>query len=455
MRWVLQIALVASLLAAALPAPARAARLTPIGTFSSPMFVTAPPGDPSRLLVVEQGGAIRLVVDGALQPTPFLDLTSIVVSGGEQGLLSMAFAPDYAETGRFYVYFTAATPAGNLTIEEYRRAAANPNVADPATRRHVLGIPHPTETNHNGGQLQFGLDGLLYAATGDGGSGSDPPNNAQRLDTLLGKLIRIDPRAKGDAAYTVPIDNPFVTTAGARGEIYALGLRNPWRFSFDRETGDLWIGDVGQGAWEEIDHAPRDVARGRNFGWRCMEGPDSTGLCPSAPPPGYLGPVLWYPNPESGRAVIGGYVLRDANAPELRGRYLYADAYVDGVRSLSPADPHGTDAPTGLAAPTPSSFGEDACGRVYVASLSGAVHRIDGDAASNCTLPPPAGTPPLAPPPAPGGTPSLAPAPAPAADMTAPMLTVGGARRQRLRRARLLIRVRCDEPCTVTASARR
>jgi glucose/arabinose dehydrogenase len=223
-----------ALLAAVAVAPAAgAATLEQVGTFASPTYVTGPPGDPSRLFVVERPGTVRVLRDGAALERPFLDVSGRIVAGGEEGLLSLAFAPDYASSGLFYVYFTDR--AGDLVVEEGRRSAADPDVADASYRREVIRVGHPGQGNHNGGQLQFGPDGLLYAGTGDGGGGGDPNGNAQNDDSRLGKLLRIDPR--------VP---------GAAPENFAKGLRNPWRFSFDRSTGDLAIGDVGQNAVEEI-----------------------------------------------------------------------------------------------------------------------------------------------------------------------------------------------------------
>src|SRR4051812_23484970 len=250
-------ALALALLAFAAPSASAAIHLTPIADFSAPVYVTSPPGDPHRLFVVEQAGRIMEVRDGQKLATPFLDISPDVRKGAEQGLLSMAFAPDYATSRRFYVYYTAARagdPNGSvLTIQEFQAVAGNPDKVDPASRRTVLAIDHPTNGNHNGGQLQFGPGGALYAGTGDGGSANDPPNNAQNQNSLLGKLLRIDP-VNGGAS------------------IVASGLRNPWRFSFDRQTGDLTIGDVGQGAYEEVDFAPAGTPDGLNYGWRCFEG---------------------------------------------------------------------------------------------------------------------------------------------------------------------------------------
>jgi hypothetical protein len=340
-----------------------------VGTFSSPTYLTAPPGDAERLFVVEQGGRIRVVRNGATLPTAFLDLTSLVLSGGERGLLSMAFAPDYASTGRFYVYYTARSPAGQVVIAEYRRSS-NPDVADSTTARPVVTIPHPL-SNHNGGQLQFGPDGYLYIGTGDGGGAGDPDGNGQNLESLLGKILRINPAG---APYTIPADNPFVGQAG-RDEIWSYGLRNPWRFSFDRQTGDLVIGDVGQGNWEEIDFAPAGAGRGRgaNFGWDCWEGRSPFEGCTA---PGHVPPV-WQYSHARGCSITGGYVARDPALASLHGRYVYGDYCTARVWSVALGVPDARDdRHTGLNVPSLYSFGEDACGRVYALSGGGAVYRL-------------------------------------------------------------------------------
>src|SRR5215207_1949715 len=237
-------------------------RLQRIGTFDSPLLVTTPPRDERRVFVLEQTGRIRLLLGGKRLRRPFLDLRRDVTAGGEQGLLGLAFAPDYARSGRLYVYFTGRS--GDQHIQEFRRSRSNPNRASKSSRRRILSM-HDPYPNHNGGHLLFGPDGFLYVGTGDGGSGGDPQNRAQNLDSLLGKILRIDPRRRGGSAYRSPASNPFVGRAG-RNEIYAYGLRNPWRYSFDRRTGDLYIGDVGQDQLEEIDFAARGEARGRNYG---------------------------------------------------------------------------------------------------------------------------------------------------------------------------------------------
>jgi glucose/arabinose dehydrogenase len=349
-------------------------RLTRIAGFEAPLYVTQPPGDSRRLFVVEQGGAIRVVRDGRELPAPFLDISDRVQSGGEQGLLGMAFAPDYARSGRFYVYYT--DNGANQRVEEFRRSG--PDRASRASRRLVLHMGDP-ESNHNGGPLQFGPDGLMYIGTGDGGGGDDQHGrfgNGQNLNSLLGKLLRIDPRASRGRRYRIPRDNPFVGRRG-RDEIYAYGLRNPWRFSFDRSTGDIVIADVGQNAIEEVNFERRDQARGRNFGWRVWEGRRRNYSGERAP--GALFPELAYSLGGGNCAVTGGYVVRDPRLAGWQGRYLYGDYCRGVVRSvrLSPGRASG-DSSTGLRAGLLSSFGQDGAGRIYVTSQDdGAVYRID------------------------------------------------------------------------------
>jgi Glucose / Sorbosone dehydrogenase/PASTA domain len=386
-----------------------------VGTFSSPTYLTSPPGDAERLFVVQQGGRIRVVRNGGVLPVDFLDLTTLVLSGGERGLLSMAFAPDYATSGRFYVYYTARNPVGALTIAEYLRSA-NPDVAE-ASGRIVLSIPHSSFPNHNGGQLQFGPDGYLYIGTGDGGGGGDPDRNGQNLGTLLGKILRVDPAG---SPYVIPPDNPFVGVPGAQGEIWSYGLRNPWRFSFDRQTGDLVIADVGQNRWEEIDFAPTGAGRGRgaNFGWSCWEGREVFGNC-STLPPNHVPPVWQYFH-SRGCSITGGYVVRDPALAPLLGRYVYGDACTAPLWSLVLAVPDGQDdRQIGLSVPSLYSFGEDACGRVYALSGAGPVYRLQvagatpgppcAQAPAPPAPPPPAPPPPAPPPPAPPAPPASPP----------------------------------------------
>jgi glucose/arabinose dehydrogenase len=324
-------------------------------------------GDGSgRLFIVERPGIIRLFAGGQLRSAPFLDVTSRVGSGGsEQGLLSVAFPPGYATTGRFYVYYTDLQ--GEIVVARYH-VSADPDVADPTSEQIVLTIPHPTYANHNGGQLAFGpLDGHLYLGTGDGGGAGDPSGNAQNPGVLLGKLLRIDVESGNPLTYTVPATNPYTQTVGYRPEIWALGLRNPWRFSFDRQTGDLYIGDVGQGAREEVDVQPASSRGGENYGWNILEGT----LCytPSSgctPPARYVPPVAEYDHTQ-GCAIAGGTVYRGTVYPSLAGLYLYADfcsGLLWGMRSEAGVWSSALLATVGSQV---SAFGEDDAGGVYLA----------------------------------------------------------------------------------------
>lgn len=397
----------ATLALAVVAQPASAAELEPIGSFASPTYVTSDPSDPDRLFVVEKAGRVRLVEGGTT--STFLDITSLVDSEGERGLLSIAFDPGFAENGRLYAFFVSGD--GVIHVDEF---SADGDVASPATRRRLLSIPHPDRTNHNGGQLQLGPDGMLYIATGDGGGGGDPDGNAQDLGSRLGKILRIDPDppAAGAAPYAVPADNPFVGAAGAAPEIWSYGLRNPWRFSFDRGTGALVIGDVGQASWEEVDLARRSDGggRGANFGWNCHEGPEPYGPA-ACELPDRTDPVFAYPHSaESANcSITGGYVSRDPGTPGLAGRYVYADFCAGEIRSvrlgLDGASASG-DRAEGLALPSIASFGEDACGRLYVVSIQGAVQRIVGPAPTDCRAPvSPPPEPPEPPEPPTSGTP--------------------------------------------------
>jgi glucose/arabinose dehydrogenase len=426
-RQLTAIAILIVVLAAAAPAEG-AVSLREIGSFSSPVHVAAPPGDFSRLFVVEQEGTVRVVRGGTVLPRPFIDLTGAVQSGGERGLLSIAFPPNYAGSGFFYVYFT--DDEGDIRIQEYRRSSGSADVADPSSGRPVLEIPHRVFSNHNGGQLQFDPDGHLYAGTGDGGGANDPFDNAQNLGSLLGKLLRISPRPAGGSAYGIPSGNPFVGRPGARPEIYSFGLRNPFRFSFDRTTGDLAIGDVGQDAIEEVDYARRGGARGANYGWPQLEGnrPNK----PGPPPPGAVPPVLELSQSDGYCSVIGGHVVRDRGLPSLLGRYVYGDLCVSALRSAVLRTPRATgDGAFGPAVETLASFGEDAAGCVYAVSLLGAVYQL-----------------------------TEGPREVPCRDRFAPRLTATVAKRQRpLRRRRgrrarrgFVARAQCDERCSITAS---
>ena len=348
-----------------------------IGRFDAPVYVTGAPGYPKLLFVVEQGGEVRMIRNGHTLRKPFLDISGMVASGGERGLLSIAFPPDYAQSRRFYVYYT--DHQGDIRIDEFKRRSATQ--AARGSRRAVIEIPHPVNSNHNGGQLQF-FGGLLYFGTGDGGSGGDPPNNAQNRESLLGKLLRIDPRPSHGRPYSIPADNPFAGGPG-RDEIYSYGLRNPFRFSFDTVSAAqprIAIGDVGQNRFEELDYTTLAAARGANFGWDALEGfaPYKEENSGTADPGGTVKPIFAYPHSRGGScSIIGGYVVGDRRLPSLYGRYVYADLCEGELRSLAPQPGRASDDhKLGLSVSTPSSFGEDTLGRIYVCSLDGPVYRL-------------------------------------------------------------------------------
>lgn len=350
-------------------------QLERVGAFARPVLVTAPPGD-DRLFVVEQPGVIRVVKDGETLERPFLDIRDRVQAANETGLLGLAFAPDYATSGLAYVYYTARRGSGDVEIVEYRRFEVDPDRLDPGSERLLLRITEPYE-NHNGGMLQFGPDGMLYAAVGDGDSGVlNPPGAfAQTLDDLLGNILRIDPR--GGTPYAVPADNPFVGVEGARPEIWATGLRNPWRFWIDHETGRMFIGDVGYAEREEIDVVPPG-ASGLNFGWPCFEGTlpfDRTATCGD----GLVPPLFEVDHSRGACSVIGGLVVRDPRLPDLVGRYLFGDFCLGRITALM-LDEAGAVARSddlGLDVPQLTSFGVDGAGRIYVTALTGEVYRLD------------------------------------------------------------------------------
>jgi glucose/arabinose dehydrogenase len=367
------LALLISPSATATAAAAVRTRLVEVGRFAQPLYVTAPPGDPSRLFVVERGGDIRVLVDGRRRPRPFLRVPGVSTRNAEQGLLSMAFAPDYATSGRLYVVFTDRRK--DLELLEYRRSPTDPDLADASSERTVLLI-RKTLPTHNAGQLQFGPDGLLYLSVGDGGCCGDRNDDAQRLDTLFGKILRIDPRRTGSRAYSVPRSNPFVGRRGARPEVYAYGLRNPYRFSFDRATGALAIGDVGDVAPdgdEEVDWLARGKARGANFGWNVFEG---RRRFRAGGAPGAVRPVLTYSRRGAPCAVIGGYVVRDHGDRALEGRYVFGDSCSGRLTSALLHAGGARDVRPLARTVSPSSFGEDARGHVYVTSLAGGVYRL-------------------------------------------------------------------------------
>jgi len=351
-------------------------QLTKIGDFQRPVFVTAPLGDPGRLFVVEQAGTIQEVIPGQ-EPQPFLDITDQVQEVSERGLLSMAFAPDYAKSGRFYVYYTDRVGNGNVNVVEYRRSADDPDAADRMTARPILSIQKPYE-NHNAGMLQFGPEGYLYVGVGDGDSGvlNDPGAFAQTLDDLLGNILRIDPLHPSEGQpYAIPDSNPFAGKANVRGEVWDYGLRNPWRFWIDPVTGDMYIGDPGLGGADELDYVQGNQG-GLNFGWPCFEGTarfDPNRQCDKVIPP-----VFEYDHSGGRCAVIGGVVVRDPRLPGLAGRYLFGD-YCDGkIRSTLIEDGKASDvSDLGLTLPTLSSFGVDGRGRVYAVATDGGLYRLD------------------------------------------------------------------------------
>jgi glucose/arabinose dehydrogenase len=353
--------------------------LKKIGQFDHPVYVTGAPGFPKLLFVVEQPGRVAVMRGGHRLTHPFLDLRGAVgFDGAERGLLSIAFPPDYATSRSFYVYYN--DNAGNIRVDEFKRA--RPTLAGRGSQREVIGIPHPENANHNGGQMQF-LGNLLYFGTGDGGSGGDPPNNAQNKDVLLGKLVRIDPRPSDGRPYSVPPSNPFVGKPG-RDEIYSYGLRNPFRFSFDTVTAKqprVAIGDVGQNRYEELDYTTVAAASGANFGWDAFEGfaPYADENSGTPDPGGTTKPIFAYSHSRAGGScsIIGGYVVADRHLPSLYKRYVYADLCEGQLRSLVPHLKGASgDRKLGLAVASPTSLGEDDAHRLYVSSLEGPVYRL-------------------------------------------------------------------------------
>ncbi|MEG2030895.1 MAG: PQQ-dependent sugar dehydrogenase [Janthinobacterium sp.] len=340
-----------------------------------PIFLTAPPGD-SRLFIVERAGRIRVLENGQLLATPFLDISPLTTTGGERGLLSMAFHPQYASNGYFFIYYTNL--AGDIVIERRQVSAGNANVADALSALTIITIAHPTFNNHYGGLLSFGPDGYLYAGTGDGGSGGDPPGNAQNTNVLLGKLLRLDVNASTVAQpYAIPPGNPFAGTAGGRGEIWAYGLRNPWRYAFDVPAQLLYIADVGQANWEEVDVRPAGQA-GNNYGWNLMEGLHcyNSASCNQA---GLVLPVIEYGHDTAGGcSITGGYVYRGTALPELAGQYLYSDYCSGWLKSFSYSN-GAASAVTDWGITNVGnilSFGQDAQNELYLLSGTGKVYRI-------------------------------------------------------------------------------
>ncbi len=382
-------------------ASARAASLQPIGKFDQPVYVTSSPTNPDRLLIVERQG--RIVESGPSGVKQLVDLTELVTCCDvERGMLSIAPAPDFESSGRIYVTYTGTPKAGgeegDVHLDSFR---PDPGGGAPI-REPILTVGHSEEANHNGGQLQFGPDGHLYMSLGDGGGAGDPFENGQDTEALLGKILRIDPHPGQDSAYSVPAGNPFSGGPG-RDEVWAYGLRNPWRFSFDRASGDMVIADVGQSTREEVDFAPSPSpgivgGAGANYGWNCREGTiaytNPATACATAS--GFTEPVFDYPHADPGGgaafgcSIIGGYVVRDASLGDLYGRYIYTDFCTGKIRSLVLPTGGGLasdDRSEGLTVSGPSSFGEDSCGRLYVASSEGPVYRFQGTTPAACPQP--------------------------------------------------------------------
>jgi len=356
------------------PTPTGALTLVASG-LPSALYVTSPPGDSARVFVVQQSGVIRILRHDSLLTTPFLNVSGLISTGSERGLLSMAFDPSYATNGVFFIDYTNHN--GDLTLARYHTQAGNANVADATVAETLLTIGHSTYSNHNGGLLVFGPDGYLYVGTGDGGSGGDPDGHGQDSTQLLGKILRLN--VSGPSGYTIPASNPFVGRPPARAEIWAYGLRNPWRFSFDRLTRDFYIGDVGQNAWEEVDFAPVGDPGGHNYGWNRMEGTHcyNTSSCSMA---GLTLPVYEYGHSGGDCSVTGGYVYRGTQNPSLVGRYFFGEYCTGWVRSFKMQSGAATDVQDHTAdfgsLPNLTSFGEDGRGELYITLQTGQVYRI-------------------------------------------------------------------------------
>ncbi len=346
-----------------------------ISGLSAPSDIVNAHDGTNRLFIVQQGGIIK-VWNGTIL-SDFINLSSIISTGGERGLLSMAFHPGFNGTSNryFFVYYT--NTSGNVEVSRYQTTSGNSSTGDPSTGTIIITIPHPTNANHNGGKLNFGTDGYLYFATGDGGSANDPPNNAQTGTVLLGKMLRIDVDHAGPAghpAYAIPSDNPYVGSGTIAGEVWNLGLRNPFRWSFDRANGNLWIGDVGQSTEEEIDYRPAGSTGHNNFGWRCYEGYIHTlGVAPCSPDPpvDYIPPVFAYVHPANPPpiAIIGGYVYRGPDYNNFNGYYIAAEFYSGRVFLLWPNGKGRFDSSTQTGLQNYiSAFGEGEDGTLYAVS---------------------------------------------------------------------------------------
>ncbi|HSE46565.1 MAG TPA: PQQ-dependent sugar dehydrogenase, partial [Gemmatimonadales bacterium] len=341
---------------------------------NEPVFLTFAPGDPTRLFVVEKNGLIRIFENGAILPAPFLDLTAVTTKGSEQGLLGLAFAPDYETSGRFYVNYTTAGSASGGKSEIVRfHVSSDPNLADAASDTTILQVDQPY-TNHNGGMTVFGPDGFLYVGFGDGGSAGDPQGHGQSRNDLLGSLLRLDVSGAG---YTIPPDNPFAGSGGVRGELWNYGLRNPWRFSFDRQTGDLYIADVGQAEREEVNVQPASGG-GENYGWSTTEGSECYPPGSSCDKSGLTLPVLEYGH-GAGCSITGGYVYRGTALPDIVGTYFYSDYCTGFLRSFKWQGGMITEQQSWPGAEPPgnvTSFGEDPAGELYILTIEGGIYKL-------------------------------------------------------------------------------
>lgn len=345
---------------------------------SAPVDITNAGDGTNRLFIVQQTGQIRIYSSGALLPTPFLDISTIISGGGERGLLSLAFHPAYATNRYFFVYYTNLS--GEITVARYQTQAGNPNLADAASGVVLLNIPKPF-SNHNGGDLNFGPDGYLYFGTGDGGSGGDPNNFSQNGLSLLGKMIRIDvSNFSTPPYYFIPADNPYTSDPNVDDRIWAIGLRNPWRWSFDRGTGDMWIADVGQSAWEEVNYRAAGTSGGINYGWRCYEGNIAFNTTGCLPQSSYASPIFVYPHISAtgGFSITGGFVYRGTEYPVLQGYYICADYVSGNVWLINPNGSGGwiTRRQAGLPGSI-SAFGEAENGTLYAVSLNGSIYKVD------------------------------------------------------------------------------
>jgi glucose/arabinose dehydrogenase len=362
-----------------------AAQSTPVLIFdtvlnaalSEPVDIVNAHDASNRLFIVEKTGTIKIFSGGTLLPGNFLDIPDSIAGGGERGLLSLAFHPLYSSNRYFFVYYT--NTAGNIRITRFQTQAGNPNAADESTGTIILTIPHPSFSNHNGAKLNFGPDGNLYFATGDGGSGGDPGNNAQNGNSLLGKMMRLNvDNFSTPPYYSIPGDNPYLADDAVRDEIFTLGLRNPWRWSFDRLNNDVWIADVGQGAWEEVNRRTFATSGGINYGWRCYEGSAAYNTAGCLPPASYISPIFSYPHnfATGGFSITGGYVYRAAQYPAMYGYYICAD-YVSGNVWLIKPNGLGWNITQQSGLPgSITGFGEAENGDMYAVALNGNMYKV-------------------------------------------------------------------------------